>query len=76
VGYILSALLSAVTFCLGVFNVIKEWEYAIGDYGSDGWVGVGYRMSWGFLLVMLLSVGIFFFGAAGVWRKVFGKGAG
>ena len=73
-GYILSVLLSAVTFCLAVFNVIQEREYAIGDYGSDGWVGVWLRMSWGLLLVMLLSAGIFLFGAARLWRKVFGDG--
>jgi hypothetical protein len=73
-GSILSVLLSAVTFCLAVFNVIKEWEYAIGDYGSGGWIGVGLRMSWGVLLVILLAAGIFFFGASQVWRKVFGEG--
>jgi hypothetical protein len=73
-GYILSALLSAVTFILGIFNVIKEWQFAIGDYGPDGGLGGWLRMAWGFLLVMLLSAGIFYFGALQVWRKVLSKG--
>jgi hypothetical protein len=73
-GYIFSALLSAVTLCLGAFNVLQEWKYATGEYGPEGWVRVALRVSWGFLPVMLLSAVISYYGAARSWRKVFGGG--
>ena len=52
-GYVLGAVVSTLVFCLAAFNVLKEREYAIADYGPDGWMRAAFMMSWGYLLVML-----------------------
>jgi hypothetical protein len=70
-GRVLGVIVSVLTFCLAVFNVLKEREYAIADYGPDGWIQPAFRMSWGYLLVMLLSAVIVWYGAASLWRKGF-----
>src|ERR1044071_1636753 len=37
-GYALGVVVSTLALCLAAFNVLKEREYAIADYGPDGWV--------------------------------------
>jgi hypothetical protein len=68
-GYILGAVVSTLAFCLAAFNVLKEREYAIADYGPDGWVRAAFMMSWGYLLVLLLAAVVSWYGIASLRRR-------
>ena len=68
-GYVLGVVVSSLAFCLSAFNVLKERGYAIADYGSDGWMQPAFMMSWGYLLVMLLSAVIVWYAAASLRRR-------
>jgi energy-coupling factor transporter transmembrane protein EcfT len=72
---VLGMVVSVLTFCLAVFNVLKEREYARADYGPEDWIQPAFSMSWGYLLVMLLSAVIVWYDAASLRRKGFMKTA-
>jgi len=68
-GYISGICLSLIAFSLAAFNVMKQREYAIADYGAGSWVQTWFNMSWGYLLVMFLSVVILSYASVSLWRK-------
>jgi hypothetical protein len=68
-GYIMGMVVSSWVFCLAAFNALKEREYAMTDYGSDGWMQHAFMMSWGYLLAMLLAGVTIWYGAASLRRR-------
>ena len=68
-GYISGIVLSLIAFTLAIFNAMKQREYAIADYGAGSWLQPWFNMSWGYLLVMSLSVVILAYGSVSLWRK-------
>jgi hypothetical protein len=68
-GNALGAVVSTLAFCLAAFNVLKEGEYAIADYGPEGWVRAAFMMAWGYLLVMLLAAMVCWYGVGSLRRR-------
>src|SRR6266850_2056027 len=67
-GYILSMALSILTFGLAAQNVANRWRFAIEDYGPR-WFGPTFKISWGYLLAMGLSVFVVWYVVASLWQR-------
>jgi ABC-type uncharacterized transport system permease subunit len=68
-GYILAMALSFLALGLAVTNVIKQPMFAMDDYGPDRWIQPAFMRSWGYLLVICLSVVIIWYALVSLLRR-------